>query len=161
MKRLPRWQRNRPITAADLNTMAEAIEALMEIRGGRGVEVRVGPEGVQIALADALRDRWRLCRIEQVLDHAGAVVTGAALTQARLPSRTRYRVRDALSSAVHPSEAGAAAFVPVYGRDPRGDEGGIYAALPGDYCALWRNIRDGVPVAELDVWTEKTARVLC
>jgi hypothetical protein len=164
MIRLPRWTKGRPILAEDLNKLAEGLERGLAMRAGRGLSIKWGAGGIQIGLDNRLREFWSLCRIEQVVTPAGVVLTPAQYALARLPLDTMYRVRDALSSKVYPAVPGVQGLLPVYGRAVFNNEVGVYAARPGDFCAVWLNVRAGQgtrPVPELEVWTEKPARTPC
>jgi hypothetical protein len=151
---LKRWRARERIRAEDLNRLTEAVLALYQARGGRGVDVSVGEGGIRVALSASLREHGFLVRV------TSAPPPGVPV----LPSACRYGWRAVGKPQLVSAAAGD---LPVYGRSVQGDEAGVYPALVGDLAWVWRNLRPVGPgggdiiVAELDIWTEKVARLNC
>jgi hypothetical protein len=163
--KLPRWNRGEPITAADLNRIAEATEAALEVVAGRGLTITRDPRGrLQVALDASGAGVALLCRVERVVNAAGANIPTNA---AALPSQCRYIIRDLASGQLYPAPgpSGQASLLPVYGREVNADEAGVWPAKVGDLCTVWMNPRrvggQMATTAELDIWSERVARGPC
>lgn len=133
-----------PILASEWNRLVAAATAA--IRAGQGVEVRSGPEGVTISLAEGARPIETPARIVEVLgppagDEPTALNLGYRAARAGLPDDAAVTFEPA-RVVNRPDYTGDAVLVP---------------ARVGDPCAIRRWFDEGGPLPYLAVWTEAFA----
>ena len=147
-----------PITAAGHNAVVRAVEQLLRVRGGGGVEVRLSQAGLVITATDARAGDPMLLGKIAAVNLSGGATPGQPTAAANVTYDVSVYGRSDYPDGTF------AGLTPEMGRPVRGEaaDPDIWPAEVGDLCRVWI-VNDGPddPAPRLEIVTEQIAFEAC